>query len=257
MARGRMIASTVADDKRFNELPIDAALIYLMAIPQLDRDGLILGEPGALWGQVCRRRVDLMPRMEAIIAAWLASGLVTAYRNEDGDTILHFVGFQKNQAMTHYNREAASRFPCPPGYVRTDKGLVFEQIRTNSGPTPDKVPPKVSESKVSRSECETTTTAADPVPAFTASYKRMWAMLPASEYEQAKVKDWAERVPLEAWEYALKECVDRHNVGQWKYLETILKRVEKEGIQSSLPVVAAAANGIVNGFDMSAMLGGA
>ena len=85
----------------------------------------------------------------------------------------------------------------------------------------------------------------------------MWAMLPASEYEQAKVKDWAERVPLEAWEYALKECVDRHNVGQWKYLETILKRVEKEGIQSSLPVVAAAANGIVNGFDMSAMLGGA
>lgn len=142
-----MIASTVADDKRFNELPIDAALVYLMAIPQLDRDGLILGEPGALWGQVCRRRSDLMPRMEAIIAAWLVSGLVTAYKNEDGDTILHFVGFQKNQAMTHYDREAASRFPCPPGYVRTAKGLAVEEVRTDSGPTPDKVPPNVIQSK--------------------------------------------------------------------------------------------------------------
>lgn len=147
MARGRMIASTVADNKRFNELPIDAALVYLMAIPQLDRDGLILGEPGALWGQVCRRRVDLMPRMEAIIAAWLASGLVAAYKNEDGDTILHFVGFQKNQAMTHYDREAASRFPCPPGYVRTSKGLAVEEVRIESGGTPDQIPPNVMQSK--------------------------------------------------------------------------------------------------------------
>ncbi len=129
MARGRMIASTVADDKRFNELPVDAALVYLMAIPQLDRDGLILGEPGVLWGQVCRRRADLMPRMEAIIKAWIAAELVTAYKNEDGDTILYFTGFQKNQAMTHYDREAASRFPCPPGYARTAKGLVQDEVK--------------------------------------------------------------------------------------------------------------------------------
>ncbi len=158
MARGRMIASTVADDKRFNELPVDAALVYLMAIPQLDRDGLILGEPGVLWGQVCRRRADLMPRMEAIIKAWIAAELVTAYKNEDGDTILYFTGFQKNQAMTHYDREAASRFPCPPGYARTAKGLVqdevkrltkpgVDEVRTDSGPTPDKVPPNVIQSK--------------------------------------------------------------------------------------------------------------
>lgn len=148
MARGRMIAASVADDKRFNELPIDAALVYLMAIPQLDRDGLILGEPAALWGQVCRRRYDLLARMADIISAWEASGLVSSYQTDDGDTVLHFAGFQKNQAMTHYDREAASRFPCPPGYVRTDKGLALESLRTNSGLTPDEVPPNVIESKL-------------------------------------------------------------------------------------------------------------
>lgn len=73
MARGRMLATTIADDKRFNALPVDAALVYLMAIPQLDRDGLILGEPVLLWGQVCRRRNDLMPHMADIIAAWVSS----------------------------------------------------------------------------------------------------------------------------------------------------------------------------------------
>ena len=122
MARGRMLATTIADDKRFNTLPIDAALVYLMAIPQLDRDGLILGEPVLLWGQVCRRRTDLMQNMANIIEAWVTSGLVTAYKTDDGDTVLHFTGFQKNQTI-RYDREGASRFPCPPGFIRTEKGL--------------------------------------------------------------------------------------------------------------------------------------
>lgn len=180
MARGRMIAATVADDKRFNELPIDAALVYLMAIPQLDRDGLILGEPAALWGQVCRRRYDLLPCMADIINVWLSSGLVEAYQTDDGDTILHFAGFQKNQAMTHYDREAASRFPCPPGYTRTTKGLTpdsstqatrqpAEQLRTNSGLTPDEVPPNVIESNVIESNpkgaaCAVPAALVDPPP---------------------------------------------------------------------------------------------
>lgn len=158
MARGRMLATTIADDKRFNALPVDAALVYLMAIPQLDRDGLILGEPVLLWGQVCRRRNDLMPHMADIIKAWVMSGLVTAYKTDDGDTVLHFTGFQKNQAI-RYDREGASRFPCPPGFTRTDKGLEpdglqpsideqLEQLRTNSGLTPDEVPPNAIQCNV-------------------------------------------------------------------------------------------------------------
>lgn len=158
MARGRMLATTIADDKRFNALPVDAALVYLMSIPQLDRDGLILGEPVLLWGQVCRRRNDLMPHMSDIIKAWIMSGLVTAYKTDDGDTVLHFTGFQKNQAI-RYDREGASRFPCPPGFTRTDKGLEpdglqpsideqLDQLRTNSGLTPDEVPPNTMQCNV-------------------------------------------------------------------------------------------------------------
>ena len=100
--------------------------------------------------------------------------------------------------------------------------------------------------------------AADPAADFTTSYKRMWAMLPASEYEQEKIVDWTKRVTLEAWEYALRECVDHHNAGQWKYLEKILKRVEKEGIEDVSPVAApSTANGKVTGFSLAELTGGA
>ncbi len=200
MARGRMIAATVADDKRFNELPIDAALVYLMAIPQLDRDGLILGEPTTLWGQVCRRRVDLIPRMADIIAAWIAAELVTAYKTNDGDTVLYFTGFQKNQAMTHYDREATSRFPCPPGYVRTPKGLVSElvqpvenksadEVRTNSGPTPDEVPPNVNECNVNQSNPKGAADAVPTEPSLADRFHVLLAELKETKNKPAKLRE--------------------------------------------------------------------
>ena len=90
---------------------------------------------------------------------------------------------------------------------------------------------------------------------FTELYKRMWALLPATEYEQAKITDWATRVTVDAWEYALKECVDHRQTGQWKYLETILRRVEREGLPGkSLVSVAATPNGVVSGFDLGQIL---
>lgn len=175
MARGRMLANTIVDDKRFNELTTDAALVYLMTIPQLDRDGLILGEPMLLWGQVCRRRPALVSRMADIITELVSSGLVTAYKTKDGDIVLHFVGFQKNQSMTHYNREAESRFPCPPGYVRTDKGLTqdgiqqydidtVDSLRIHSGFTPDVVLPNVIQINSNEVKCNEKPSPAVAVP---------------------------------------------------------------------------------------------
>ncbi len=177
MARGRMLSQTVATDRKLNELSVEAELLYLKAIPHLDRDGLIFGEAMLLWAQVCPRRPDLMAKMEGIINEWLSSGLVIAYQ-DNGDTILFFPGFTKNQTGMRYDREAASPFGVPPGYVRTACGLTpaqpettahpanddsADQLRMNSGPTPDELrtnsPPSISIS-ISKS---TSTTSGDAV----------------------------------------------------------------------------------------------
>lgn len=258
MARGRMIAATVADDKRFNELPIDAALVYLMAIPQLDRDGLILGEPAVLWGTACRRRSDLLPRMVDIIAAWVSSGLVISYKTDDGDTILYFTGFQKNQAMTHYDREAESRFPCPPNYVRTPKGLVPEpvqqadqtpadELRTDSGPTPDKVLPKSIESKSNQSKAK------EEEDDVIACWKENMPGTLTKTGAMPKVlsDDIGILVATHGRESVLSAILDaaRNNARTIRYVTTILEN--RNGHHALSPP----ANGIVAGFSLDEMLG--
>ena len=124
MARGRMLNATIAKDKPLNDLSIEAEYIYLKAIPHLDRDGLINGDPGLLWSDICPRRKELIPRMEELVNELIASGLVIAYHCvTDGDTVLFFRGFKKNQGGMRYDREAPSRFSPPPGYYRTANGL--------------------------------------------------------------------------------------------------------------------------------------
>jgi hypothetical protein len=271
MARGRMIAATVADDKRFNELPIDAALVYLMAIPQLDRDGLILGEPGALWGQVCRRRNDLLSRMEAIITAWLISGLVTAFKNADGDTILHFTGFHKNQAITHYDREAASRFPCPPGFCRTSKGLVLEQVqqtdktsadevRTNSGLTPDEVPPNVNQSNVNESIGElpndsSTQELQDEKQLAIAVVAKMEAHgIGVTPFTVETYLDAAKEFGIHAVLLGITAAAEQGKQHRMKYVQACIE----SKAQGKLPTgMVTPANGVVNGFDYSTLTGGA
>lgn len=122
MARGRMINQSIATDKRLNLLSIEAQLVYLMAIPHLDRDGLILGESYMLASQVCPRRPELAAGMIDIIAEWIALGLVMQYEGKE-DPILFFVGFSKNQGGLRYDRETPSQFPPPPGYRRIETGL--------------------------------------------------------------------------------------------------------------------------------------
>lgn len=156
MARGRMINQSIATDKRLNSLSVDAELVYLMTIPHLDRDGLILGEPNMLASQVCPRRPELRPYMDSIINEWVTLGLVLRYEGKE-DPILFFVGFAKNQGGLRYDRETPSQFPPPPGYKRTNDGLepVTENVPSrNSGTTPAEVrqpsPPYPAE--VNRSE---------------------------------------------------------------------------------------------------------
>jgi hypothetical protein len=128
MARGRMVTTQVAQDLRLNSISVDAALVFLMAIPQLDRDGLILaGQDGTLLhAKVCPLRREFYGRMPELIKEWAEAinpdtglGLVVTYHTPNG-MALYFPGFPHHNHL-RYDREGESILPCPPGWVRIPK----------------------------------------------------------------------------------------------------------------------------------------
>ena len=140
-----MINTTISEDIEFNELSIQAQLIYLRTIPFLDRDGLINGHPSILMGKIAPLLSDLAPMAAGIIDEMVASGLVLRYH--DGKTaVLFFKGFTQNQIGLRYDREPASQFAPPPGFRRTKNGLQVteitlrepfpEECRKNAGSVP-------------------------------------------------------------------------------------------------------------------------
>lgn len=122
MASGRFLSTSIAEDDRLSKLSLMAEFIYLKTIPHLDRDGMITGRPGLLYSRVCPAREELFGGLLALIDEWVAIGLVIRFHSDEGP-VLFFPGFLKNNNLPHYERERASRFPVPPGYSRTSKGL--------------------------------------------------------------------------------------------------------------------------------------
>jgi len=187
MARGRFLSDSVAKDRRLNDLSVEAALVYLMTIPHLDRDGIIDGDAPVLWGTVCPRRRALLDLMDAIIAEWVACGLVVLYDTDNGGAIW-FCGFQRNQQGMHYDREAKSKFPPPPGHIRTDACIIPEpespsdtldsdepepnpdKLWTNSGQSPAEVKVEVKDQDQPKEKEDDDERAPDPATAavFTA-----------------------------------------------------------------------------------------
>lgn len=156
MARGRMISATIAIDKRLNTLSMEGQLLFLMTVPHLDRDGLIVGDAQLLAAKAIPRRPEMHGRCEEFIQEWITSGLAIPYETDDC-RVLYFPGFRKNQTF-QYNREGTSQFPPPPGYRRTDTGLEpderqsssrqdAEQLKSNSRVSLDEITVKQNEVK--------------------------------------------------------------------------------------------------------------
>lgn len=234
MARGRMIANSVATDKRFNSLTAEAALVYLMTLPHLDRDGLILGDTMPFWGKVCPRRNEFMGHMADIIAEWINTGLVIAYECDEG-TILCFCGFLKNQTGMHYDREAASSYPPPPGYIRTPKGLAkaydtlaSEEVQTNSGVNPDSVAtnsePSPAESKVNKSKLKESDH--DDWRCVIDTFQQEIGVLTPSVSEEIKCS--YDELGATLLIDAIKEA-SRNNIRKWSYVSGILARWKANG----------------------------
>lgn len=134
MARGRFLSTSVAEDDRLSKLSLTAELLYLKTIPHLDRDGMISGKAGLLWGKVCPLREELIVEMQRAIDGWVQVGLVIRMTTDAGP-VLFFPGFLKNNNLLHYDRETPSKFPVPPGYERTEMGLVPEGTEQKKKPT--------------------------------------------------------------------------------------------------------------------------
>lgn len=123
MAQGRFTSRTIAIDPKLGLLSETAEFLYLKAIPHLDRDGLCTGEPYGLLGLISPLRFSqLQNKIAGCIDEWIARELVIRYQTSMGP-VLFFLGFPKQQKL-QYEREAASAFAAPPGYLRTNKGLV-------------------------------------------------------------------------------------------------------------------------------------
>jgi DnaD/phage-associated family protein len=225
MARGRMIASTVATDKRLNSL---------MAIPHLDRDGLILGDTMPLLGKVCPRRNEFMGHMENIIAEWVYTGLVIAYECDEG-TILYFTGFGKNQTGIRYEREAPSAYPVPPDYRRTESGLELcdnEASQTNSGLTPDEL--RTNSARVgagARAEVKsklnkTNTGDGSDWRSVVDAYQQEIGVITPGVSEE--IKAYYDEIGAAMLIDAFKEA-SRNNIRKWSYVDGILKKWKVNG----------------------------
>lgn len=134
MARGRFLNRSIRHDKRLNSISIEAEYLFLKCIPHLDRDGITSYD--TLWADVMPLRPELMARIPELVQELSAADLVILYDTDEG-AALYFTGFGKNQGGMVYKREAPSRFPPPPGYVRGAEGV--ESITTESRSNRDEV----------------------------------------------------------------------------------------------------------------------
>ena len=78
---------------------------------------------------------------------------------------------------------------------------------------------------------------------FAKAYQDVLGKMIESPIRSEEIQEWAQRVPYLAWEYALRESLDKGHRHDWKYTKRILERLEREGYQpkvSTVPVTASA-----------------
>ena len=133
MPVGRVILKSISDSKKVSNLKSDGArLLYTWLLTHLDVNGCYSGDAQIINGKVFTRLNKSNRTVESYIVDLEENGLVMRY-NVNGDTFLNVPDFVQKQPFINPDREAKSNIPLPD----------FEQLRTNSGQTPDIVHVKV------------------------------------------------------------------------------------------------------------------
>jgi hypothetical protein len=177
MARGRMTNTTIALDPEFNAMSLEAQFLFLRTLPHLDRDGLIIGQPTALWAMIAPLMPQLLAVMPKSIDEWMAAGFVRVIDTKIGP-VLYFKRFHDNQIGMRYDREPPSRIPLPEGIERTHNGLIFPSgnlpaiFRQDDGNPPTNCPPEVEvEVEVERERVRARVTEKAPPPTSHTGYR--------------------------------------------------------------------------------------
>jgi hypothetical protein len=167
-----MITNNITMDKRISELSDDTSrLAFTWLITFADCEGRTRGDPAVLRSILFPRRDDIsLEQMEYYIREWHDAGLIVRYEAK-GDLYIYFPAFDKNQANLRKDREAPSEIPEPPSPTQSqtvnsnNDGVTpdnvqdngdnhHEQLRSNSGATPEQLPVKLREVKLREVEGE-------------------------------------------------------------------------------------------------------
>jgi phage replication O-like protein O len=126
-----------------------------------------------------------------------------------------------------------------------DKSVVADDYSSTQSVVADDyksvVTPHESTKERKKAEAATTAKPKPTISDFVSAYQSVWGMMVSSAYIGEEIQDWEKRITLEGWRYALKECADTRNVGNWKYLRKILERIERDGYlpqPQAVPVMA-------------------
>lgn len=149
MPDGRMLSKSIADNEELGGVSLEADYLFARCIPHLDREGRMTGNPALVKAKACplRREID-SGSVPDLLRQLAGAGLVRWYE-ADGKQVLEFPGFKNHQKGFKFDREAESRYAGPDSPGAIDLSCATpDEVRTNSGPDPDKVRPSRSLSEV-------------------------------------------------------------------------------------------------------------
>lgn len=153
MAQGRMLSKRISLNKALASLETDTSrLLFTWTIAHLDVEGRVHGDPALLRSIVVPRLDHITTELvEEYIKEWSDKELVLWYEAE-GDQWLYFPGFFDNQQGLKKDREAQSKIPAPENGTKIP---TQEEVKSKSGVSQDKRPPKLSKEKLSLKEVNT------------------------------------------------------------------------------------------------------
>ena len=216
MARGRFLSNKIATDRKVHELSNDTCrLAYTWSISFADKEGRVIGEPEMLLALIFPRRRDItIEIMQSFIDEWVKANFIFIYQNSDGDRVIQFINFEKNQVGLRKDKEPESLFDNP------------EDCRIIAGRLPEK--DRVNINRIEFKENRIEYTAADVYKVYQDNIGQLSGVI--SEKIDDDIKEYSANWVVDAIKRAT--VLEKRSLG---YVEGILKGWKRNGKNDKKP----------------------